>query len=269
MKIVKQSDLNKSFLVSQIEHLNQLPLCAAWDFYQINTLPDTSSDVVDFKGQYTFQELFKKAYPQLNFIQLSYIFNAWEKSTDTLPTSWEVFFQQYNLRFNENTIKTFKALSACSSDFLTWASSKKLSQRDLAPLRLLKDPQLAHPLEAQIATINPSKTLGTQILELGVDLLLMGKELSYTQVNAEKFLRELKSLRYPNTSSKDETRQVKSVQLPWPASVKADWIRKGDTSGIEIRFFAKSQQELEKKLNGLQLVSDTLAKSPEKLWEES
>ena len=107
------------------------------------------------------------------------------------------------------------------------------------------------------------------MLELLVELHLLGRKMEVLlqdSTQAAPWIQSLKCLRFPTTSASDQNGSDKLKSLPWPAHVETKWARQGDRSGIEIRIRAESQSELERKLQGLEHVSQLLKQEPGKLW---
>ena len=109
----------------------------------------------------------------------------------------------------------------------------------------------------------PSHSHGVQILEMGAELLLMGKkldEIMFKEENAKNLLKKLRMLRQPESSQRDQHKEEIIKKLPWPTGIKGTWLRQNDRSGLEIRFQSFSFKELDQKIKSLQSISENLQK---------
>jgi hypothetical protein len=152
--------------------------------------------------------------------------------------------------------------------FKTWSEAKKVKESDLIFTRALKSPvhlDLFHKLADQVAGLNPSFSEGLQILELITDLILMGhqEELFAQALNVESYKSYLKSLRYPQTTQRDENLKSKLESLPWPYGAKVKFERRGDRAGVELKLFISSEIDLTKILASLERVKQDLSAKPE------
>lgn len=131
-----------------------------------------------------------------------------------------------------------------------WLSEKKMGPQEILPLLNVTPSQAAQILSACRAH-RDSRNEASQRMELISDLTLMKYEL--TDILTQT-LATLKSLRYPITSSRDNS--LKAKELPWPAKLRAQPKRQGDHSGFDIHFFANSPLELNKLSDQLKKVAD-------------
>lgn len=97
-----------------------------------------------------------------------------------------------------------------------------------------------------VAKANPTKSEGVEILELGGELLEMGAPLSDLSPasNSSEWIKSLWAKRYPESKQADETEKSQWQSLSWPRHTKTAFLRKGDTFGAEVKFFARSRAEL-------------------------
>lgn len=161
------------------------------------------------------------------------------------------------------------------TDFLFWVHEKNLHFFDLAVLLSLStDPNSAETKkwDQQVAKfgkilsswseVQYSKSQGVQILELLVELFLIHEKNEnqvtvlklQLQTSADQTLKNLKQLRYPETSLKDA--ESKSVPLPWPGIVQAQGQRQGDRWGYRLNFFVSNPYELTKTVDQLQKAAE-------------
>lgn len=147
---------------------------------------------------------------------------------------------------------------------MTWAEAKKVKESDLVFIRALKNPihlDLFHKLADQVSDLNPSFSEGLQILELLTDLILMGhtEELLARPMQVSSYQAYLKSLRYPQTTKRDDKLKSKLEALPWPYGSKVKFERRGDRAGIELKLFISSEVDLTKILASLERVKTDLS----------
>lgn len=147
--------------------------------------------------------------------------------------------------------------------FKTWSEDKKVKQSDLVFIGALKTPvhlDLFHKVADQVLILGPSFSEGLQILELTTDLILMGhQEELFSHMNSfETYKTHLKSLRYPQTTKRDEDLKIKLEALPWPYGSKVKFERRGDRAGVEVKLFISSEVDLTKILASLERVKQEL-----------
>lgn len=147
--------------------------------------------------------------------------------------------------------------------FKTWSEDKKVKQSDLVFIGALKNPMhldLFHKVADQVVGLGPSFSEGLQIFELTTDLILMGHNehlFSHTE-NLETYKAHVKSLRYPQTTKRDEDLKTKLEALPWPYGSKVKFERRGDRAGVEVKLFISSEVDLTKILASLERVKQEL-----------
>ena len=157
---------------------------------------------------------------------------------------------------NEDRAKTI--LNSLPEDFQTWCVNKVIAEGDLAPLRSVSNLAELNYLFLAFSRFSPTKSQGVQILELVVELHLMGRQPESAvskALNANSLLLELKTMRYPMASKQASELQKKSQSLPWPKGLKAQLGRVGDKNGIEVKFFIQTKADLDKYLEKLKDVS--------------
>lgn len=146
---------------------------------------------------------------------------------------------------------------------MTWSEDKKVKESDLIFARALKNPvhlDLFHKVADQVAGLGPSFSDGLQILEMLTDLVLMGhtEELFLRQTDLATYKAHLKSLRYPQTTKRDDDLKIKLENLPWPYGSKVKFERRGDRAGVELKLFISSEVDLTKILASLERVKQEL-----------
>ncbi len=148
--------------------------------------------------------------------------------------------------------------------FKTWAIEKKIKESDLVFTRALHSPlhlDLFNKLADQLAEFNPSFSVALPLLEMTADLILMGhnESLFLKTENLDSYGALLKSLRYPETTKRDQDLKSKMESLPWPAGSKVKFERRGDRAGVELKLFVSSDVDLTKILAALERVQKELS----------
>ena len=148
--------------------------------------------------------------------------------------------------------------------FQSWAADKKVKDRDLVFLRALKNPHhqdLFEKVSDIVGSLNPTFSEGLPVLEQLTDLILMGyaDQLLLRTESFEKYKSHLKSLRYPQTTRRDEGLKVKLESLPWPYGSKVKFERRGDRAGVELKLFISTDVDLTKIVAALERVQKELS----------
>jgi len=168
----------------------------------------------------------------------------------------DYFFSRWGKGQRQNAMALCESLTSSPEALQAWFHEKDLRPQDLAPWRALPKGEFNF-LTENFLKARPSKSEGVQIIEWTVDLLLMGtaKEalLEKFQGSAAEVLKNLKALRYPQTSTRDLKWQDQ-MQLSWPSNLQARFQRRGDRSGYDLQFFVTNPVELQKTLMSLEKV---------------
>lgn len=141
-------------------------------------------------------------------------------------------------------------INALPEKFKSWLHEKDLQFYDLAPILSFKTDQNEFKSFSFILEkwdqINFSKSLGAQVIELLVELCLLGHTfdslMKLWNAPGDQVLRNLKILRFPQAALTDENK--KSHSLHWPSSTQVQAQRRGDRWGYNIHFFVSGHQEL-------------------------
>jgi len=149
--------------------------------------------------------------------------------------------------------------------FRKWTVAKKLNSSHLSILTEFEDLEKIKPLICWIETHGASHSQGIQILELAGELLLKNQNiapfLSACQ-EPESIIRELKKLRFPESSSREEKKREILNKLRLGGSIQAKWIREKDRTGLKLEFKSFSQKDLKQKIEKLNSLYWT-----KQLWE--
>ena len=223
----------------------------AWDEIIIAGFSQTHQPVLNFHSEdVKFLHLFHSCHPQLSLSELSRIILNW-KSIEKPTFSWSDFFSLYNLQNPDFLIKILKVFSSTPAFFQKWANNKGLHPSELRILNSLESLTQANFIFHWIAEKNPSHSIGMRILELGVELLLMNiqaDEILQSNLSLEEALQAMEQKRKPLSSSHDQIKNKRLKKIIWPTHVNAQWQRKGDKTGLEIKIWCQNQKELEEKI---------------------
>lgn len=200
-------------------------------------------------------ELFADFYPGLTLVDLAHLQVQLVNHPGLLD--WERLLSKYHLSPSTNLEQTLRILHECPKEFKDWASEKKMSVQDLAPLRLLPSVTEASPLLVKTTQAGLSKSEGCRALELSIELLLQSENLdSLLQIPKENWLAELYSRRYRKTLTQDHDKESRLKALPWPRNSQVKFVRRGDRAGLELKIFFGSQQDLKVALSALNHIAE-------------
>lgn len=248
MRILKASECERifDFFIYQPSPKNLVPI--AWGNYLL-TGCEPNGSVVSLPAESNFTAIVREIYPELSFVELSRLRQNLRQLNFSI---WGEILESYQLLASESVELTADALDATPESFRIWAHEKKLMPRDLAPLRLPIPKEFDDVLRG-IAESRATRQEGCQILELSAELFLGGTSILDIRQHSssEKWLAHLKKLRFPRTSRADEEMRQKIKSLNWPPHVDAEWLRRGDQTGLQIKFFAATEAELTRRLEGI------------------
>jgi len=188
------------------------------------------------------------------------------------------FGWQYNLNFQ----KTALQILATPDCFQKWCHEKKMNLMDLASLLSVTKEQLTqskylNQFFQDISSFNFSKSIGSQVLELGIELFLIEDTFDFQNKNesesktelksetnkldfqqlsqaksAEAYLEILKKARFPMTYKQDLSIEKKWQNISWPSQAQVRFTRYGDKAGVEMRLFVSQATDLKKYLISLE-----------------
>ena len=209
--------------------------------------------VLNFKKEdVNFLHLFQHCHPRLNLSELGRIVISWSQ-IEPPPCSWTPFFKLYGL--NQNTdflIQQLKMFISTPFTFQNWVNTKEVHLNELRVLNSVEEIQPLYFILNWIAEHNLSHSNGIKALELSVELWLMGHTLEKilkTNLSPEKALLEMEHRRKPLSSSQDQIKKKQVQKIIWPSDMKAQWVRKGDKTGLQIQMWCRNLKDLDKKQN--------------------
>ena len=222
-----------------------------WKSVALNPEAAVSEKYLDLSSL-TIEDALSVAYPELTFSSLVEVLKRIEPSVSLDKSK---VFANYGFLLDSKLSQLLLKIPHFPGSFWQWCQKHSLSPRDLFPLLSLNSPQdISQGLQI-FSELTVSRSLGTQILELLVECyLLTGDKASLVKniKNADLWLQNLKSLRFPNTLKSDLKKEKDLLSLPWTKDLNTRWLRQGDRSGLEIRFFASNHKELIQHVQRLQ-----------------
>jgi hypothetical protein len=181
---------------------------------------------------------------------------------ETWPETWKQVLLKYSLRDSETLKETLLRVAATPRDFQNWASFRGLSAKDLGVLKSLPSLTDVDFVFSEIVRLDPTRSTGVSLLELMVELHLMGRAttdiLKVLSEGAEAGLKKLQSMRNPMAAERDLSAQAAVENWPWPQYAQAKWTRLGDQSAVEVKFHFRSVEDFKRKLEGLERVQNSL-----------
>ena len=198
------------------------------------------------------EEILSQIHPKLSFAEVADLFQRLK--TAEIEFSETLFMRQWGYGFTEASLASIEQINDCSEEFRNFAIEKGLSPRDLEPLSLGQDMSVEL---VQLSSFNCSKSEAVQIIELLVDLKMLGRldDVDWKQ-RASDLLESLKVLRYPKRTAKSIESRKRAKRLSWPRGMKWTWKTNSDQNTLEIQLSAKSLQELGKLTEQLHKVVD-------------
>lgn len=216
--------------------------------------------------QITLSCALKQCYQELSIAEIARLMTCIENTSPSLLTlQISEILNQFRIHPSDDSHSTLRKIATLPLGFQNWLSHRMVSIGELSILSCYSDLTPLVILFEILAQCQPSKNLGVQALDMAGEIILQGRggfiftePLPSDAPEFEKWFLKLKHLRYPNTLSADGLRENQLRLLPWPSHCKARWIRDGDRSGIDIRFTAANQRELDRFITGLTCVSKSL-----------
>ncbi len=233
----------------------------AWEKTIMAGFTHISQSVLNFTADTVqFLHLFHTCHPQLNLSELGRIISKWSKQEKKLSFSWKDFLTLYGLNQDPDfLIKQLKIFISTPFAFQNWTNKKAIHLNELRILNSLESPKQIYFLLEWIGKCDVSHSLGLKAMESGVELLLMGfspNEIlspDIQNISPESAIQFIEQKRKPLTFSQDQIKRENLRKIPWPAQVRAEWRRKGDKTGLEIKIWCQNQKELKEKTEKINL----------------
>lgn len=204
-------------------------------------------------------ELFVSLYPNLTLPELARI----------KAQPWQHFFEfnslleKYHYRTSANLLRLLDLLAQLPSELQDYLSEKKYAPKELSIIALVPF-ELAEKTLAFIKMQNFSKSQGAQALEWLLEIQMQAANDSlaglseYQAATADLSLEKIHRSRYPLTQIRDEQKEKdlrQKLERAWPQSLQAQFLRKGDRSGFELKLFVSNPVELKKYILNLEKVA--------------
>ena len=215
-------------------------------------------------NEFSLEEALSSLYPKLTFVELSRLSNEIEKLH--LVIEWKIFCSRLGYHANSDWPRLFQIMSQAPDKLQEWWQLRDVSPRDLAPLKALPENLLARYFELALKAVafEPSRSDGILALEWLVDIMLddvrrESMALRWPEIlkapNFVQFREHIRQVRFQQTIEREESNELQVAKLPWPTKTKANWVRRGDADGVEIKLFAHSADDLTKLIAALENVA--------------
>ncbi|OFZ16939.1 MAG: hypothetical protein A2Z20_09550 [Bdellovibrionales bacterium RBG_16_40_8] len=221
---------------------------------------ENKTEMIEVEEGASVEELLAEIYPKLKLVELS---NLYKKTKEiSLNLNWEFFCVKYGLRFSDNFLPTLELVANLPDEVKKWCINKDVSERDFAPLMALPVMQKGYKYLVGVVGFNPSRNDGVRLFELIADLVLSDADLHSLFAEAKnlnELSRSLWSVRFPLAAEQSQKLTELVKTLPWPLKTQARAVRVGDQSGVEVKMFIHSREDIRKYLDGLAAVDNVLA----------
>lgn len=224
-----------------------MAFCDSHGAVHLFTPPPSEQILICHKPPTTWLQLFKETYPELTLPEMARLLQQPHQEFFSV----EELLQAYNWRVQENLFSLLKLIPRLTLEQQNWLSKKEMQLQDLQ-IALSVDFALFQQSVEFVQTHAFSKSQAVSAIEWICELLASKSisEIPSFVGSAEDVFNELKKIRYPQTYQRDQSQQD-TFQKIWPSTVKAQFQRRGDRGGFEVRFFAASPVELKKTLLSL------------------
>lgn len=176
----------------------------------------------------------------------------------------EFFITAWGYAQPNKILPILEALTTAPRDLQDWICEKSFSPQDLAPLIYGRGEVWLRALLV-LKSLQATRSQSVPLLEIQVDLSL-GDENSARSIKSlqdqvlqlqllslKDFQEKVFTLRNPHASSRDKDQRQRLLNVNWPPGVQAQFQRRGDQGGLEIKFFASSPLELRRQISQLEL----------------
>lgn len=228
----------------------------SWETLLISHFNQQNKMVLNFtKKDISFLSLFYSCYNKLNLLELENIFVKWNPKKD-LNFLWKDFFTLYG--FGQNTeafIQELNLFISLPPEFKNWIHKKDVHLKQLRLLKSIKPISKLNFIFNWICQQNLSYSLGIKALELSAELFLMGvlpHKILTLNTSPEEAIQIMEQTRKPISASQEQKNQKNLNQIIGSSHIKAQWQRKGDNTGIEIKLWCKNQEQLEEQIKRIQ-----------------
>lgn len=200
-------------------------------------------------------ELLVDVFGPLKFIEMAELYLSLKKCPQLFAAvNWMTYFKAQNMNFTNRTEELLKSLSGLPDSFFQWCYRRDLSPQDLMPILALKEYKDFATLSTEFENLNLSRSEGKLIIDLLVDLLLMGRPWQDLGPETEHgtWLNHLQRLRYPMRESFESQSQQLSSQLPKYLEIRS--LQQGDRTLKRLQITYSDNQDLHKKIERLKSI---------------
>ncbi len=219
-----------------------------WKGLALNGLLAFHQPVIDLSGE-DITELLLELFGSLSFVEVCFLYQAVGKHPDLFESvDWKLFFKKQKFQLNSRNLELFEKLESMTREFLIWTQERQMSSGDLMPMNCLDDLDALKILTSHFQDMKLSRNEGKKILDLLVDLILMGKTTRELMPLSDNWYQQLMAKRYPNTLNADKSPQTKKT---WPTYVQTKSFRQGDRVVHQLHLTYSNEDDLNSKLKHL------------------
>ncbi len=169
-----------------------------------------------------------------------------------LNLEWAESFHQ----FSKLTFSSTAFLFLKKADLIRFAIDKDLQAGDIEIFKFADAELISVFKLPSIQSLSKSEFVKVSewIIELSQSGALKNKELQniVSQRFGTELFEKIKSLRTPQAFELDEKHQQKLNQIKLGNGIQAKWTRRGDRSGVEVRFFCSQPKELPRQIQQIE-----------------
>lgn len=254
---MKEIPLLEKFLARPQVWCNNIKICDSTINSQFNTqlnieLQDLPAVLAEIYPNKTLMDL---------FIWLDFF------TTNNTTLNKESLAQNYGFFWNETSENLYLQSKLWPKTFKNWCIHKKAHSNDLRPLILISkfktvEQNSINEFISAFENLNPSLSEGKKLIELYIDVLAifpedmikLSQEITTESISTETITKRLLKLRYPVITKIDSKKKNFVEKSRWPSSVKVKFLRQGDQSGFEGRFFVSGAENSNKIKKNLEAV---------------
>ncbi len=218
----------------------------------------------DRKNPQSFTELFTAVHPHLSFAELA---RLCPMILDCQDINLETLTSYYGYKDKVQFSLVGEKLGQLPIEFQDWASRRRLSPMELAPLISIEVTDDLRTVVAELVQQDLTRQEGARTLELAIELILMGQAPAVVQVlKSERPFEKLQQLRNPKSTATDQNAQAWVLDQTWPRQSHIRWVRQGDQSGLEVKMIIRNPQDFEKSKDSLERIRQIFEQSPNPPW---
>ena len=219
-----------------------------WRETGINGLWACEKPILDLSQEDPTELLMDLFFP-LCFVELCLLYQAGKEHPHLFQAvHWSHLFEKQKIQFSLRNLQLWEKLKQLPPEFLKWAGNHALSPQELMPVSGLDKLRPLCKLGPNFEKLKLSRNEGRKVLDILVDLILMGVKTEELMPSSGNWLNELNQKRYPNSFEKDFPQKM---EPPWPQYVRVKNFRQGDQVIHQMQITYGSQDDLGSKLKHL------------------